>query len=140
MSSQTPAIVVALASLGMAAVPGQAASRNVDSLAVYQWKSRVLVVFASESEDPKLRQQRALFRAMKAGAVERDLELVEAIGDSRQAVALRARFGLDPGFHAVLVGKDGGDKLASSQPVGAEQLFPVIDAMPMRKGEMTRRR
>jgi hypothetical protein len=34
------------------------------------------------------------------------------------------------------VGKDGGEKLRSDTVVSPEQLFSIIDAMPMRKDEM----
>lgn len=139
MSLPALTITAALSIFAIAVAPGQAAPNSDDPLAVYHWKARVLLVVAPGSADPKLLRQRAIFHAMKAGAGERDLALVEAIGDSRQAAALRARFGLDLGFNAVLVGKDGGDKLASSEPLGAEQLFPLIDAMPMRQEELKRR-
>lgn len=132
-------IAATLSILAIAVAPGKAATNGDDPLAAYHWKARVLLVVAPGPADPKLLQQRTIFRAMKAGAGERDLALVEAIGDSPQAAALRARFSLDHEFKAVLVGKDGGDKLASSEPLGAEQLFPLIDAMPMRQEEMKRR-
>lgn len=54
--------------------------------------------------------------------------------------ALRKRFHIVPGqFTAVLVGKDGGEKLRSSSPVTVESLCRKIDTMPMRKEEMRRR-
>jgi len=38
----------------------------------------------------------------------------------------------------VLIGKDGGEKLRSAQPITAERLFATIDAMPMRQSETGR--
>lgn len=43
-------------------------------------------------------------------------------------------------FAAVLVGKDGTVKLRSDEPVPAEELFDLVDAMPMRRREMRERR
>ena len=110
-----------------------------NALAEYRWKARVIVAVAPQRDDPRLAQQRKLYAAMKVGAEERDLVLVEAADPSPQAKALRAAFDLSDGFHAVLVGKDGGSKLTSSDPLGPDQLFPLIDAMPMRQDEMQRR-
>jgi hypothetical protein len=38
-----------------------------------------------------------------------------------------------------LVGKDGGVKLDQSGPISAQALFALIDAMPMRKAEISGR-
>ena len=75
-----------------------------------------------------------------AGTRERDLVLVEGIGQDRKAAILRQRFAVPPGeFRAILIGKDGGDKLTSREPIGADRLFAEIDAMPMRRNEVQRR-
>ena len=42
----------------------------------------------------------------------------------------------DAAFRVVLIGKDGGVKYDSTEPLGPEQLFSIIDAMPMRQQEM----
>ena len=39
-------------------------------------------------------------------------------------------------FMVILVGKDGGEKLRSHQPIPYNTLSSTIDAMPMRQGEM----
>jgi hypothetical protein len=53
---------------------------------------------------------------------------------------LRSRFGATrAAFRVVLVGKDGGTKLAQSSPILPDALFGAIDAMPMRRDEMRRR-
>ena len=40
------------------------------------------------------------------------------------------------GFRFILIGKDGGIKLSSDKPVTLEQLFALIDSMPMRRYEV----
>jgi hypothetical protein len=40
------------------------------------------------------------------------------------------------GFQTVLVGKDGGPKVSSSQPIAANELVTTIDAMPVHQQEM----
>ena len=39
-------------------------------------------------------------------------------------------------FAAVLIGRDGGQKLRSGSPISAEELFGKIDEMPMRRREL----
>ena len=114
----------------------------------YLWKSRVLIAFAPDANDPALARQRRVLADAAAGAGERDLVLVEVAGDAARAIpggdalagvdaaALRRRFAAPAGrFKAVLVGKDGGAKLVSAEPIPADRLFTTIDAMPMRRRE-----
>lgn len=116
-----------------------AASASGDPLAVYENKSRVLAVVAPDASDARYKEQRTLYDAMKSGARERDLVWIEALGHTLQAQALRTRFGVEASeFRAVLIGKDGGEKLKSDTPIGAKDLFSLIDGMPMRQEEMRR--
>ena len=127
---------VVLAAAGVVAATGPARSAGP----VYfpaPFTRRVLLVSAPRADDPLFRQQRATFADMADGARERDLVLVEAVGDTPAAASLRRRFDLDPAaFAVVLIGKDGGAKLRGTSPLGATHLFATIDAMPMRRREM----
>ncbi len=128
-----------LAAVSLLAI-GTAAGAAPDPLSGLHWRKRVLLVAAPSAADAGLLAQRALLEQMRRGADERDLALVEAVGRTPEADALRRRFGLDPSrFRVLLIGKDGGAKLSSTTPLGPDRLFPVIDAMPMRQEEMTRR-
>lgn len=50
---------------------------------------------------------------------------------------LRIKYNPDgAAFRVVLIGKDGGVKYETIEPIGPEQLFSIIDAMPMRQQEM----
>jgi hypothetical protein len=40
----------------------------------------------------------------------------------------------------VLIGKDGGEKLRRTTPLSPEELFAIVDAMPMRRAEMRERK
>lgn len=87
-------------------------------------------------------------RAERDALAERDLlvgaMLVEGsahLGDHsiapEQVAALAHRYGVDPAaFAVVLIGKDGGAKYRSTDPITPDQLFGIIDAMPMRQREM----
>ncbi|KMO19588.1 DUF4174 domain-containing protein [Methylobacterium platani] len=119
------------------AVPATAAGTDLDR---YRWTSRVLVI-AAEAGDPRAAAQEAIVAAAASGMGERDLVVVRAIGEGREAASLRRRLGLPAtGFRAVLVGKDGGAKLEAAEPIPAQTLFSTIDAMPMRREESAGRR
>ena len=42
-------------------------------------------------------------------------------------------------FAAILIGRDGGEKLRASEPISAQELFGKIDEMPMRRRELRER-
>ena len=113
------------------------AAASADPLSGLRWKERALVVFAPARGDPNLAAQRRIFDQARAGNRERDLVLVQAVGNEPAAEDLRRRFGVAPDtFRAVLVGKDGGAKLSEASPIAADRLNETIDAMPMRQDEM----
>lgn len=128
-----------LIGLGLAMLAAGTGAAAGDPLDAYRWRSRVLVLSAPGPDDPRLAAQRAILASGRPGIAERDLVVVEALGDGPEAAALRMRLGLPArSFRAVLVGKDGGAKLTSEAPIPSQDLFATIDAMPMRRSEMRR--
>jgi hypothetical protein len=122
----------------------------VQSMSNYKWKKRPLVVFAESDGSPLLAEQRQIVSRYRSDLNKRDVVVVWVVGrtlstelgppPSSNATSLRARYNVaDVEFRAVLVGKDGGEKLSSAKPLTAEKLFATIDAMPMRRDEMRRR-
>lgn len=89
-------------------------------------RPRILYVYAPTADDPALLRQRSLVEAAQSGMSDRDLVMIPVIGKR-------------PRFEAVLVGKDGGEKLHSTTPLTPERLFETVDAMPMRRQEMRQR-
>jgi hypothetical protein len=128
--------------VALAPVPGWATP-----LDVFRWKARVLVVSAPSAADPRLATQIQWLHAREPGLRERDLVIVTLVGQKvegrghldarplRSATQLPAdRFGV------ALIGKDGSEALRQSEPIKMEELFQTIDAMPMRRDEMARRK
>lgn len=124
---------------------------NADAWEDYAWKSRVLVVYAPSDEVPEMAAQRMLLSGDTDAMLERDLVLIEVVGDDIKAVLgpspdvaateLRAQHGISPDqFGLVLVGKDTGVKLRSDMPVASSEIFSLIDTMPMRRREMNQTR
>lgn len=112
---------------------------KADPLAGLRWKSRVLVLVAPSVQDNGLRTQRRNLESASGGMFERNIVLMEAVGDGQQARELRKRLATDGNeFRVFLVGKDGNTAFASNDPVVAKEIFGRIDAMPMRRDEMQR--
>jgi len=136
-------IVLAAACLASMSQPAFAASD-------YHWKYRPLLVFAGADNSAALAEQRRSVDQSRAGFIERDIVVVWIVGHSAaaelgpavqsSAADLRKRYGVAPeDFRVVLVGKDGGVKLTSTEPLTAGRIFGTVDAMPMRRDEMRRR-
>lgn len=141
------AIALFLALAGFAASGSESRFR----LKSHTWKHRLLLVFAPSPNHPASLQQRSFFEQTAAGFRERELLYVEAIPgtastvrnqrvDAEAQAALRKEFDVDEGSFAVLlVGKDGGVKLRRGRAVASDELFALIDSMPMRQQELQRK-
>lgn len=133
----------------------QFATYGAFDLAALRGDRRPLVVFARDADDEKLQRQLATCRDAANGFEERDMTLVVVYEagasfagarplSARDCDALRDRFGRNrkgavDGFAALLVGKDGGVKRTSYEPLDTDDLFDQIDQMPMRRREMRER-
>ena len=114
-----------------------------------RWNHRLLII---SGPDEDVSRQVDACRAMRDGMLDRDLIVVDVshdpgalvVGgreDIPDAPTFRARFDLpEEEFQVVLVGKDGGVKERRSDQFDIEELFAIIDAMPMRMREMRERR
>ena len=115
-------------------------SAAANHVADMKWQKRVLLVAAPDAGDASLVDQRRIVARWQSAADERDLAVVEIVGDrvvgaSDAAATLRQRYRLPAaGFTVVLIGKDGGAKLRRTRPIPAAILEETIDAMPMRRG------
>jgi hypothetical protein len=114
---------------------------------------RPVLIFAP-SDTPQLRSQIQILSQDQSQLRQRDVVLVPVLssgtldGASRNSptisplaasdhLAARKHFHIAPDeFTVLLIGKDGGEKFRSNQPISAEKLFGLIDAMPMRRQEM----
>lgn len=116
-------------------------------LSPYLWKNRVVVVFVDCHDSPIARRQQQMLSESRGGLIERDMVVVSVVGDRVQVdgrltdriEAGDLRHAVDASsteFGVLLIGKDGGVKLQSDEPVAAERLFALIDTMPMRQQEM----
>jgi hypothetical protein len=114
----------------------------------FQWKHRLLLIFAMDENDPPFKKLQDEIIAQKAEVEDRDLLVFEIV---RRGLSRMNTTSLDPvtvdsirkyysvpqsTFKVILVGKDGGVKLTQYGMANLEEIFERIDAMPMRKNEM----
>lgn len=108
-------------------------------IADMRWHRRILLVAAPRADYPRITGQRKALAGWDAEARARDLTIVTVIGDKVEgatdtAATLRQRHRLPRDrFVAILIGKDGGEKMRSAKPIAADVLAETIDAMPMRR-------
>ena len=120
-----------------------------DPLAGLQGKSRPVLLFAKSRSDASLDKQIDLLRERRPDLSERDIVVFRTAGneDTRSAIGyvdlprgaafeLRRRFApLRSGLTVVLVGKDGTEKARWERLVPPQDIFDLVDSMPMRKQE-----
>lgn len=150
MRKSIPLIIIPLllsvnSSLGRTAEKGSAADLDLDS---WRWKNRVILLYSPTESNASFQSQKHLLASNAEGVVERDLVILELVEQGQSRVGhqllsetsvqdIRQRLGLQAGtFQVLLIGKDGGVKLRSSEPVPMKDLFGLIDSMPMRQQEM----
>ncbi|MEO1438310.1 MAG: DUF4174 domain-containing protein [Bacteroidota bacterium] len=116
-------------------------------LSQYRWENRIIVLIAEDVQNPILRKQVQALKNLPAGLKERDLVLfviskTESTGPKGKLegidfTAVYQQFKCkDAPFHFRLIGKDGGTKLKRTLFVEPEEIFAIIDAMPMRRAEI----
>jgi len=116
-------------------------SAQSDLLADYQWKSRVILLFAPEESNANYKAQQEIIRSNKLEYEDRDLVVLSFILGNRKGQLVREEFNIkDKIFTYILIGKDGYEKLTTNKVVPSKDLFKLIDSMPMRIGEMKRKK
>ena len=117
-------------------------------LTQFQWKNRLLFIFAEDASDPSFKKLQGQITAQKAEVDDRNLIVFEVPAqgsarmntiplDRKDADSIRNHFAISSDtFSLILVGKDGGIKLKRSDQVDLTEVFELIDSMPMRQREM----
>ncbi len=131
-------------------VQAYAETEELFTLGRFLWDKRVLLVNAQDAGHEDLQRLKGdidesidefeardmvlvtLLDSGVASAGERELARAE-VETMRNAVGVS-----DDSFSVVLVGKDGGVKLKSDDPTSLNDIYALIDQMPMRRQEMRR--
>ena len=104
----------------------------------FEWAQRPIVIFANSDKDPNfISQMEFLSQDIKA-LKERDIVVLV---DTNPSIHSALRKKLRPhGFAFILIGKDGQVKLRKPSPWNIREIARVIDKMPIRQQEITRKR
>jgi hypothetical protein len=113
----------------------------------YRWKSRLIVIKTTSKKDSLASQQLNRFKNLSKEIIERKLILFQVTNDSMTRydefiteVTIQKQRGKRAykiaRFEVLLIGLDGGIKSRFKEPVNAQQIFSIIDAMPMRQSQV----
>ena len=104
-------------------------------------KHRHLLLFAPSASDDRLARMERALEEHATAVSDRDLVVHRATdGPDADSASLRDSWDVPAdAFCVILVGKDGGEKLRRYEPVDLQEIFALIDAMPMRRREMRER-
>ena len=117
----------------------------------YLWKNRIILIF-SDSSQKVSRKQLKTFASEHQEMLERELivfnvgegkvyQSQEVVATTGEADYLHNRYQVPKNqFRVILIGKDGGEKLRQDTLLSTDKLFAIIDAMPMRRQEIRKRR
>lgn len=95
--------------------------------------SRQLLILKNEANQHLAERQLDLLEKAGRGVKERDIKITVADRED----ALYKKYITDTsGFTVLLIGKDGSEKHRTNKLLTVDELFGIIDAMPMRKSEM----
>jgi hypothetical protein len=124
-------LTFALAAVSLLSASAAASAGPLDS---YRQKARPVVVFGEE-DNPDFRRQIEIFNRASVGFRERDIVLIP-VSTRGGKQDLRALFRVEPeDFQVLLIGKDGGVKLRRREIVNPQEIFRLVDSMPMRRLE-----
>lgn len=115
-----------------------------------QLERRWLILLSKEDQHPQLQKQLGLIEAHKQGAIERKIAVMQVTNLGAKAIfnstanttGIAETFNntrsKDTDFEAILIGIDGTVKLRRKRAIAIDELFDLVDSMPMRKEELQR--
>lgn len=121
---------------------------NAQNLSSHQWNDRLIIILANDQSSQTLKDQILELKKSQSGLNERRIIVYKAVPgkyqkglESVKAWEISSNFyeGMketSADFEVVLIGLDGGVKLRRMEFLKSDELFGVIDQMPMRQAEM----
>ena len=113
---------------------------SAQKLSDYKWKHRIIILMNGES--PKVKEQLALFTSLEKELADRDLIILryedgKVLDGNSKTTDMDVNSIPYPDYNGLLlIGKDGGVKLKKPFVVVPNEVFALIDSMPMRRAEM----
>ena len=100
----------------------------------FEWKKRIVLLIADKEDVKLIRGAESFFLERACQNRNRNLELFKIIGDEITKYKIPKRYEGRRGIW--LIGYDGGDKAYSRDLSFLNQLYEIIDEMPIRQNEM----
>jgi hypothetical protein len=126
----------------------KAEGKDTVNLMEYQWKNRLLLLFTPSVEGPVYIKLKEDLLRQEEEVLDRDLLIFHILETGETKLwnspqpessddSLRKKYSIKSGtFTILLIGKDGGVKMRREGRMELDEIFSVIDAMPMRQREM----
>ena len=125
---------------------------NINAQTTKDEERRWLVLLSPEDEHPQLQKQIDAIQANQDAAIERKIGVIQITNQETKAIfnSPIKNFNLadsfqnlqtkDSDFELVLIGLDNNTKLKRTKAIDADDLFKLIDRMPMRKAEIQQKK
>lgn len=116
-------------------------------LSKHRWKDRLVLLLSDDLANPELRKQQQVLKGLKHELKDRKIVVytvtpeflytgLKEMNKNRNYTIYREYKKGKASFQVVLLGLDGGVKLREKRAVKPEELFGLIDRMPMRRAEL----
>jgi hypothetical protein len=125
---------------------------NAQNLSSHHWNDRLVIILVKDQSNQILKNQISELKKSVDGLEDRRIVVYQSLpgkyqkglgnGNKWEAsgeIYKRLKES-DSEFEIVLIGLDGGIKLRKRELLKCEELFGVIDQMPMRRSEMNRKK
>lgn len=129
---------------------------NAQDLKTHQWENRIVIVYSDDIDSSIFQKQMNTFIIDKKGMIERKLMVYSVVKERYELLDFKESNPVKSGtvsdkfksryidkvskFKVVLIGLDGSVKLEQDNILIIDKLFGTIDAMPMRRREMKKKR
>lgn len=113
---------------------------------------RWLIMLTQEDEHPQLQEQIGGIEANREAAIERKIGVIQITSKGAKSLfnspaqsfkladTYQNKRSKDTDFEAILIGLDGTVKLQKKRAIPIDELFNLIDSMPMRQQEIQRQK
>lgn len=123
-------------------------SSMLAQLQQYRWKHRLILIFTEDTSQTIYQKQWNNLQADSVGLADRDIQIYTLLPqDSHPALpksslkVIQQKYNRDQQpFLCVLIGKDGSVKSRKTSVCDRQDIFNLIDSMPMRQAEICRKK
>jgi len=125
---------------------------HAQNLEKHTWKNRILIIKTVDAESEKYKEQITAFKNSREEFIDRKLILYKIVNHNFTLTNYKnsslnysgkvsrklaeSMLNKNENFEIILIGLDGGIKLQQTEILTKQDLFSIIDSMPMRSNEI----